>query len=140
MDVELRSYDWGTFFGDIKAGRFQLFSLTWVGIRSPDIFRYAFHSASVPPSGANRGRFASPLVDRLIGEAQGAIDIEAQAKLYRRLQHYLCETLPYVPLWYEDQVFVARREVQGYRLSVDGNYDALATVRRSQAAGVVASR
>ena len=60
MDMQLSSYDWGTFYGDIKAGRFQLYSLAWVGIKTPDIFRYAFHSDSLPPEGANRGRLQDP--------------------------------------------------------------------------------
>jgi hypothetical protein len=93
LAVELRSYDWGTFFGDIKAGRFQMFSLSWVGIKSPDIFRYAFHSASIPPVGANRGRFTSRLADRLIERAQ-ASDWEMQADIYRRLQHHLAVSVP----------------------------------------------
>ena len=57
--LAVRSYDWGTFFGDVEAGRFEIYGLTWVGVRTPDIFRYAFHSASVPPDGANRGRYRS---------------------------------------------------------------------------------
>ncbi len=28
IDVDIRSYDWGTFYGDIKKGKFQLYSLT----------------------------------------------------------------------------------------------------------------
>ena len=39
IDVAIKSYDWGTFFGDIKAGNFQMYSLSWVGINTPDIFR-----------------------------------------------------------------------------------------------------
>ncbi|MGB5835255.1 MAG: ABC transporter substrate-binding protein, partial [Thiohalocapsa sp.] len=66
IDLDIQSYDWGTFFGDIKAGRFQLYGLTWVGIRTPDIFRYVFHSDSMPPDGANRGRYRSDAADRLI--------------------------------------------------------------------------
>jgi peptide/nickel transport system substrate-binding protein len=135
LAVELRSYDWGTFFGDIKAGRFQMFSLSWVGIKSPDIFRYAFHNASIPPVGANRGRFTSRLADRLIERAQGASGLEMQADIYRRLQQHLWDSLPYVPLWYEDQVFIARRDIRGYRLSADGNYDALAWVESAVRGG-----
>jgi len=32
-------------------------------------------------------------------------------------------------LWYEDHVFVARKGITDYRLSLDGNYDGLITVR-----------
>ncbi|RMH03159.1 MAG: ABC transporter substrate-binding protein [Nitrospirae bacterium] len=131
LHVEVRSYDWGTFYGDIKAGRFQLYSLSWVGVKTPDIFSYAFHSRSIPPHGANRGRYHSPLADRLIEEAEAAQSLEEKQKLYRRLQEHLLATLPYVPLWYEDHVFVARKEIQGYVMAPDGNYDGLQQVYRS---------
>jgi peptide/nickel transport system substrate-binding protein len=131
IEVDLRSYDWGTFYADIRSGRFQMFSLSWVGIKTPDIFRYAFHSRSVPPAGANRGWFVNTAADGLIEAAEGAQELEAQAAYYRELQYLLLEELPYIPLWYEDHVFVARTGIEGYRLAVDGNYDALAHVRLS---------
>jgi peptide/nickel transport system substrate-binding protein len=127
--LRVRSLDWGTFFGDVKAGRFQLYGLTWVGIRIPDIFRYAFHSASVPPDGANRGRYSSAEADRLIGAARAADALDRQAGHYRALQERLHADLPYVPLWFEDQVLAARSEVRGYVLAPDGNYDALEWTR-----------
>lgn len=130
IDVRLKSYDWGTFYADVKGGRFQMYSLAWVGVKMPDIFRYVFHSESVPPAGANRGRFVSRIADRLIERAEKAQDLERQAVLYRRLQAHLLERLPYVPLWYEDQVFVAREQVQGYRIARDGSYDGLVSVQR----------
>ena len=70
IEVDLQSYDWGTFYGDIKSGRFQMYSLAWIGVKLPDIFRYALHSDSAPPEGANRGRYASERVDRLIEAAE----------------------------------------------------------------------
>jgi peptide/nickel transport system substrate-binding protein len=130
IDVELRTYDWGTFYGDIKAGRFQMYSLAWVGVKMPDIFRYAFHSRSIPPAGANRGRFVDATADRLIEKAEGTFSRARRARLYRRLEGELLQELPYVPLWYEDTVFAARRSIHGYELASDGNYDALARVRR----------
>ncbi len=128
IQVTVSSYDWGTFFGDIKAGRFQLYSLAWVGIKSPDIFRYAFHSDALPPAGANRGRFTDAQVDKLIDAAMQQTNPQQQAELYQQLQRRLLEQLPYVPLWFESQYFVARDEITGYRLAADGNFDALEQV------------
>jgi peptide/nickel transport system substrate-binding protein len=128
--MKLNSYDWGTFFGDIKAGHFQLYSLMWVGIKTPDIFRYAFYSHSLPPGGANRGHYADAASDRLIEQAGQADSLQDQAALYRRLQARLLEQLPCVPLWYEDHVAVLRASVTGYRLSADGNFDGLLRVHR----------
>jgi len=129
INVDLRSYDWGTFYGDIKAGNFQMFSLSWVGIKTPDVFRYIFHSDSVPPNGANRGRFQDDAVDHLITVAGKAETLKSQGVAYSELQKRLLETLPYVPLWYEDHVFISRTEVSGYSLGLDGSYDGLRTVQ-----------
>ncbi len=130
--MNLSSYDWGTFFGDIKAGNFQLYSLMWVGIKTPDIFRYAFHSDSLPPAGANRGRFADTVTDRLIEQAEQGTTLAEQGAGYRAVQVRLLEQLPYVPLWYEDHVYAARNTLSGYRLASDGNYDGLNQVTRQR--------
>lgn len=130
--VDLRSYDWGTFYGDIKAGRFQMYSLAWIGIKTPDIYRYAFHSTSMPPEGANRGRYRNTEVDGLIEAAEQASEPEQLRAAYRAVQERIHAELPYVPLWYEDHVFVARRAIEGYRLSLDGNYDGLMTVSQGK--------
>jgi peptide/nickel transport system substrate-binding protein len=130
IDMTLQSFDWGTFYGDIKAGHFQMYSLAWVGIKTPDIFRYAFHSTSLPPEGANRGHLRSPEIDALLAVAEQGTTLEEQALAYRNVQASLLRQLPYIPLWYEDHVFAARKEINGYRLSHDGNYDALINVTR----------
>ena len=130
IEMALQSYDWGTFYGDIKAGRFQMYSLAWVGIKTPDIFRYAFHSNSLPPAGANRGRLSNNIIDRLIDTAEQSTSLAAQATAYRQIQARLLALLPCIPLWYEDHVFAARSDISGYRLAMDGNYDALLTTAR----------
>ena len=131
IGVDLRSYDWGTFYGDIKSGNFQMYSLSWVGLKMTDIFRYIFHSASIPPSGANRGYYQDATVDALIARAETATNLQEQAVLYRELQRYLHEQLPYIPLWYEDNVVARRADITGYTLSPDGNYDGLLMAKKS---------
>ncbi|MCG7894217.1 MAG: ABC transporter substrate-binding protein [Candidatus Thiodiazotropha taylori] len=129
IDIDLRSYDWGTFFGDIKQGNFQLYSLSWVGIRTPDIYRDIFASDSLPPSGANRGRYASRTVDQLLKRAEQTSSLSAQAELYQQVAAELHRDLPYIPLWYEDQLSAQGRRIEGYKLMSDGNYDGLAQVK-----------
>ncbi len=126
IDLRIRSHEWGTFFGDIKAGRFQMYSLSWVGIRSPDIFRHVFHSASLPPGGANRGRYRSPEVDRLIDRAERLPRARA-APLYRRVQAIVHHDLVYVPLWHEDNLLLTRGVARA-RPRPDGGYGFLEQV------------
>ncbi|MCG2633660.1 MAG: ABC transporter substrate-binding protein [Gammaproteobacteria bacterium] len=133
IDLKLQTYEWGTFYGDIKAGRFQLFSLAWVGVKNPDIFRYVFHSDSIPPAGANRGRLRDARLDALIESAEQAPDLASQANGFQAVQRRAHDLLPYIPLWYEHHVVAMRQEIAGYTLAADGNYDGLEqTVRRNR--------
>ena len=129
IKVSIHSHDWGTFYGDIKSGHFQMYSLSWVGLKTPDIFRQAFHSQSLPPQGVNRGQYTDPLTDDLIEQAEGASQHETQEQIYASLQQRLLETLPYIPLWYEDNVALATTAIQGYVLRTDGNFDGLVDVQ-----------
>ncbi|MEC7875910.1 MAG: ABC transporter substrate-binding protein [Pseudomonadota bacterium] len=130
IEVEIRSYDWGTFYGDIKEGRFQMYSLSWVGLKVPDIFHYIFHSKSIPPYGANRGRFKDKNVDSILELAKSEVLLYKQALYYKDLQEYLLQALPYIPLWYEDNVLVSKSNIKGYTLSTDGNFDSLEYVTK----------
>jgi peptide/nickel transport system substrate-binding protein len=80
--VELKPLEFGVFFEDIKQGNFQLFSLEWSGVTSEDIFYYAFHSASVPPDGANRGRYSNAKLDALVIEGRREADLDKRQKIY----------------------------------------------------------
>ncbi len=137
IQVIIHSHDWGTFYGDIKSGRFQMYSLAWVGVKSPDIFRYAFHSESIPPAGANRGRFSSPLADTLILQAEQETNHSEQQALYQTLQAHFLDTLPYVPLWFEDHYALSTTKVRGYRVQSDGNYDGLNDIQWTSDTSVI---
>jgi peptide/nickel transport system substrate-binding protein len=128
--LEIQNYDWGTLYGDIKAGRFELYSLSWVGLQMPDIFRHAFHSQSLPPAGANRGHYHSPVLDQLIEAAERAGSDDARLQHYRAIQSELQRDLPYVPLWFEDTVVVHRARVVGYDTDINGHYDGVKRVSR----------
>src|SRR5207245_5762015 len=81
--LDIRSFEFGTFFSDVTHGAFQLYSLRWIGgNEDPDIFEYAFHSAKFPPNGANRGFYSNPRVDALIDQARHEINPNIRKPLY----------------------------------------------------------
>ncbi|BBP43612.1 ABC transporter substrate-binding protein [Thiosulfativibrio zosterae] len=129
--LKIQSYDWGTFYSDIKQGRFQLYSLAWVGVKSPDIFQYVFDSQAVPPKGANRGFYQDALADQLISEATQTQDLAKQQALYRQLQTHLQDTLAVLPLWYEDQFMVARNTLGDVKMFADGRFDGLLSLKNN---------
>jgi peptide/nickel transport system substrate-binding protein len=128
--IEIRSYEWGTFFGDIRAGNFQLYALTWVGVTDPDIFHYVLHSQSIPPAGANRGRYVNPRLDTLLDQGRRATAVEQRRASYSEAQAIIAAELPYIPLWHDTNVAVLRTTFTGYSLTPAGDYRAIRSIRR----------
>lgn len=122
IELEIRTYEWGTFFSDIKKGNFHLYSLAWVGIQDPDIYYQIFHSASVPPNGDNRGHYSNPQVDQLLEKGQRTMDITERKRIYGEVQRILAEDLPYIPLWWWKNVVVKTSSLQGFVPYPDGDF------------------
>jgi len=122
--LDIRSYEFATFYADVVRGAFQLYSLRWVGAsnQDPDIFENVFDSASFAPRRANRGYYSNPEVDRLIAEARRSVDVKQRAAAYSRIQEIVNEELPYVNLWWADNVLVHTRRLEKVQLSSDGSY------------------
>lgn len=126
--LDIRSFEFATFFADVQHGAFQMYGLRWIGgNEDPDIFEYAFATAKFPPNGANRGYYSNPKVDALIDKARGEIDPKVRKPLYAEVQRILAEDLPYINLWYLDNVLVHTRRVRNLKLNPAGNYDFLRT-------------
>ena len=126
--LDIRSFESATFFADVTRGEFQVYSLRWIGgNQDPDIFDLVFNSDRFPPRGANRGFYSNPRVDELIGQARRELDLGKRKLLYAEVQQILARDLPYVDLWYFDNVLVYSRRVHGIVMNPSGNYDFLKT-------------
>jgi peptide/nickel transport system substrate-binding protein len=127
IEVEVRSYEFGTLFADIQAGRFQIYTLTWVGMTEPDMYYTIFHSKSRPPHGANRGGYVNPDVDRLTEQGRILMDQEKRREVYAGVQRILAHDLPYVSLWYSRDVVACDPRLKDFRLFPGGDWRSLAT-------------
>lgn len=119
IEVKIKSYEWGAFYGDIKNGNFQMFSLTWVGIQDPDFLREAFHSRNIPPRGANRGRFRNTEIDRLTELGAKTMDKEERKKIYSQIQKTIAHYLPYISLWHAENVAIMKKNLKGFKIYPD---------------------
>jgi peptide/nickel transport system substrate-binding protein len=132
VELELRTYEWGTFYSDIKKGNFHLVSLAWVGIVDPDIYYQIFHSKSVPPNGDNRGRYSNPEIDLLLEQGRRATGIAERKRVYSRIQKILASELPYIPLWWWQNVVVKKPYLYGFTPYPDGDLISLKNVTYRQ--------
>ncbi len=126
--LELRSYEFATFYADVVRGAFQMYSLYWIGgNEQPDIFSYVFSSARIPPHGANRSRYVNPKLDALLEDADQSQDMERRRRDYVEAQQILARDLPALNLWYIDTLVVHNRRLTHVVPSPSGSYTFLET-------------
>jgi len=126
--LDIRTFEFATFYADVSKGLFQLYSMRWIGgNEDPDIFEYVFHSSKVPPKGGNRGFYKNARVDALIDQARREIDPSKRKELYAEIQQILAEEVPAINLWYPDNVLICNRRVKNVTLSISGDYNFLKT-------------
>jgi peptide/nickel transport system substrate-binding protein len=124
--LDIRTYEFATFFSDITKGAYQMYSMRWIGgNQDPDIFEYVFDSNSFPPKRANRSFYANPRVDDLIREGRSTLDQSKRKLIYDEIQRIVADELPYINLWYLDNVLVHNNRVHAIELNPAGNYDFL---------------
>ncbi len=121
LDVKHESYEWATYYDDVKKGNFQIAIMKWVGIVDPDIYRDAFHSKETPP-GRNRGAYSNAAVDRLLDLGMHEEKREKRREIFNEVQMLVHNDLAVIPLWYDRQVAVARKEVLDYAPVMTSDY------------------
>jgi len=130
--LDIRTFEFATFFADVTRGAYQMCSLRWIGSNEdPDIFEYAFHSNKFPPHGANRSFYSDPKLDVLIDQGRSETDMGRRKAIYDEVQTILATDLPYINLWYLDNVLVHTKRVRNIHLNPSGNYDFLKTAEIS---------
>lgn len=130
VTMVIQGNEFATFFADVIKGNFQVYSLRWLGANNdPDVFNYVFHSKSTPPHGANRGHYSNPKVDQLIELARRELDLEKRKAAYQEIQRIVAEDLPYVSLFYMDNVCVYNKRIEGIRLYPAADFDFLSDIR-----------
>jgi len=144
--LDLRSYEFATFYSDVVRGAFQIYTLRWVGgNEQPSIFSYAFSSASFPPKGANRGRYKNPALDALLNDADQSSnpgsyigsdlgsgpgsDLYRRRKDYFQAQRILAHDMPAINLWYTNSIIVHNRRLVHVVPTHSGSFQFLRTAQ-----------
>ena len=126
--LDLRSYEFATFYSDVTRGAFQMYSLRWIGgNEQPDIFSYVFSTKNFSPRGANRGHYSNARLDALLDDAEASSDEARRQADYVEAQQILARELPAVNLWYVDTVVVHNRRLLHVTPTPSGSYTFLET-------------
>ncbi len=128
IELTIRTLDFATYYADIQQGSFDLTSMQWVGINDPNSYYMVFDSMKTPPHGENRGYYSNPAMDRLVEAGMTTLDPDARKKIYAQVQQLAAEELPYVSLWWIDNVAVMNRRFVGFEAYPNGSLRSLATL------------
>jgi peptide/nickel transport system substrate-binding protein len=128
IDLKIQTYEWPTFYSDIQRGNFDLTSLAWIGINDPHHYYMVFDSRMKPPQGMNRGGYSNPEMDRLLEQAEVTLDPAQRKAIYASVQRLAANDLPYVSLWWQDNVAVMSPQVIGFEPYPNGSLRSFATL------------
>lgn len=131
INLELRTFEFATFYSDVVNGAYQIYTLRWVGgsNQDPEIFEYIFDTQSFAPKRANRSYYSNPKVDGWIEEGRNELNQEKRKIIYDDIQQQTLHDLPTLNLWYLNNVVVHTARVENLEIDPAGNYDFLRTAK-----------
>lgn len=132
IDIQLRTEEWGKFQQDVEKGLVDMWILTWIGYKDPDIYRYAFSGDSFPPNGANRGWYKNENLDLLLEEGLRVIEIGKRKAIYLKAEEIIHADRPYIFLLHEKNFSVVTTKIEGFKIFADGRYSSLAVTRKNE--------
>ena len=119
IPAEIETVEFNTLLDQQRKGQFQLTTGRWVGGNQDPVY---LHDLFRTGAYQNRGRYSNPELDRLLDEAINTFDRGKARELYTRAQEVISRDVPQLPLWYVDQMVVARKNVQNLNVPVDGDW------------------
>ena len=125
--LNVRTVEFATYYGEIQSGNFEMTSLQWIGINDPNQYYMVFDSTQTPP-GMNREYYSNPALDRLVEAGMRTIDVDERKKIYAQVQRLAADDLPYVSLWWLDNVAVMNRRLANFEPYPNGSLRSLATL------------
>jgi peptide/nickel transport system substrate-binding protein len=134
IDITVRSYEWGTFYYDIKSRNFALTTMQWPSVLDPGLYSWIFHSKNIPSAenrsaGANRGAYRNARIDKLLDMGQRETNRKKRKAIYSEVQKILARDLPYVSLWHEDNIAITGKNVAGYYMTPNARFEGLKETR-----------
>jgi peptide/nickel transport system substrate-binding protein len=126
IEVRIETAELNTLFDELRRGNFQIFYGQWVGgNQDPIFYKDLFATSEIPtetrPS-RNRGRYSNNELDALLDEAANTWDREKAKGLYARIQETVSRDVPVMPLWYQANMVIAKKNVKNIQVDASGDW------------------
>ena len=132
--MEIQTAEQNTFLDELKRGNFQISYSQWVGgNQDPIFYKDLFASSEIPTEARpsrNRSRYSNPELDALLNEAVNTFDRQKARGLYMKIQEIVSRDVPVLPLWYQSNVVIARKNVQNIQVNASGDWGFIRNLSR----------
>lgn len=125
LPVEIEAAELNTVNDQVRKGQFQMAVGRWVGGNQDPIFLKDLFATGAP---FNRARYSNPELDPILNDAFNAPTRDEARELWVKAQETLSREIPMFPLWYADQMVIARRNVSNIKVEPSGDWKFLAAV------------
>jgi len=134
IPVEIQTPEQNALFDDLRRGNFQIAYSQWVGgNQDPIFYKDLFATSEIPtetrPS-RNRSRYSNKELDALLEEAVNTFDRRRALELYTKIQDIVSRDVPVLPLWYQSNVVIARKNVQNIKVNASGDWGFIRNLSR----------
>jgi peptide/nickel transport system substrate-binding protein len=99
-----------------RNGQYQLTAGRWVGGNQDPIFLRDLFTY-LTGGNFNRGRYRNPELDKILGEAVTTADRTKAKALYAEAQDVISREVPMLPLWYTNNIVIARKHVGNIKVA-----------------------
>ena len=126
IPVSIVTAEFNTLLDELRRGNFQIFYGQWVGgNQDPVFYKDLFATSEIPTEvrvGRNRSRYSNKELDALLEEAIKTFDRERTKVLYARIQEIVSRDAPILPLWYQANMVVAKKNVGNIKVDASGDW------------------
>ena len=130
--IKHEAFEWGTFYGDVKARNTEMFLLRWVGVTTPEHFFNIFHSGERERN--NRTNYVNKELDRYLEIAKGTMNRKKRKFAYDKVQEIVAQDLPYISLWHNNNFVAYRTNLEGTVLFPNGSWQTLSMIEKKKKA------
>lgn len=112
LDVEFKTLEWNTMIQKNVIKRdYEMILNWWAYPTDPDVFAQYFSGNA--GKGNNIPGYKDEKLDELLLKGQQTADPEERKSIYAEVQQYMSDTLPYLYLWYPQEISISSTKIKG---------------------------
>jgi len=95
------------------------------GNQDPIFYHDLFASSEIPTetrASRNRSRYNNPELDKILDQATNTYDHDTAKPLYAQAQEIVSRDMPLLPLWYQANMVIAKKNVGNVQVNASGDW------------------